>query len=261
MGINDTYFNPFNPGMDYIPESARKVEETFNQFNPCMGKPVQIQTPTAIVSGGGAPEVGDVLHLSTRIENTLNQKYPQGWKIVGIGRSPSIIIEAMKQKGINAKSCPISGLAIGEWDFAKRFPWLKQLDPNDVRVYGEYLLEIGLAPEEIINDSKPTVFVDYTKTGNSLRGFQDLIARSEIGIKQNVKFHSINMDLIPNPTLAERGMIDRLWERQGMKIYSFMPKMDVADMGKVKSIVANFKPAECAQKFLEKLIKVIQVIK
>lgn len=274
MGINDTYFNPFNPGMDYTPPKPNGGG-SFNAFNPGMdyvpqttgssfntiGEVAQsAQKPVQMVSGGVAPEVGDVLHLSNRVENTLNQRYPNGWRIVGIGRSPSIIMETMRAKGLDAKSCPISGLTNGEWDFAKQFSWLKQLDTNDVKTYGEYLKEIGISGEDIARDSKTTVFVDYTKTGNSLRNFADLIGRSEIGIKKNAEFLSINTHLIPDASVAEREMIDRLWERQGMKIYSFMPRMSVEEMGNVKQIMANFKPAECALKFLNTVKNALRIV-
>ena len=273
MGINETYFNPFHSGMDYTPPTSQNVGgSSFNAFNPGMdytpqsgmngvAKSVQSIAPVQIVSGGTAPEVGDVIHLSNKVEATLNQRYPNGWRVVGIGRSPSLIMEVLRAKGLDAKSCPISGLAIGEYDFAQKYPWLKQLDTNDVKAYGEYLKEIGISADDIARDPRTTVFVDYTKTGNSLRGFSELIGRSEIGIKQNAHFLSLNSHLIPEPTSAEREMIDRLWERQGMKQYSFMPRMDVAQMGKVKQVVANFKPTEFAQKFLQQVIKVLKFVK
>lgn len=257
MGINDTYFNPFNPSMDYTPP---KSEGSFgwNYINEATQHAAA--KPVPLVSGGTAPEVGEVIHLSNRIETSLNNRYPNGYRVVGIGRSPSLIMEVLKAKGVDAKSIPISGLTNEEWDFAKRYPWLKQLNSGDVRAFGEYLKEIGLSADNIANARKRTVFVDYTKTGNSLRGFLELIGRSEIGIRQNIDVLSINRDLFPEPTKAEREMIDRLWERQGMKLYSFMPRMEIEQLGRVKQILADFKPQECAVKFLNQVIKALKLV-
>lgn len=78
------------------------------------------------------------------------------------------------------------------------------------------------------NNGKTTIFVDYTRTGNSLKSFEDL------------------------------ALIDKYWENLGIKKYSFMPKLDISDIGKVKEIIKNFKPSEETCKFLLQAIDVMK---
>lgn len=208
-------------------------------------------------------QIDDILRLTNIVEDNLKQRYPNGFKIVGIGRSPSLMMEILKAKGYDATSCPISNLTNGEYDIAGRYGYLKQLDKQDVSSYNEVLKSLGITAEEIKNSGKPTVFVDYTRTGNSLRSFQDLIARSEIGIDKRlpIEFLSLNKDLMPNKTMADVALIDKYWENLGIKQYSFMPKVDISEIGKAKEILKNFRPTEESCKFLLQIIDVIKTRK
>lgn len=205
-------------------------------------------------------QINEVLHLTDIIENNLKQKYPNRFKIVGIGRSPSLIIELLKAKGIDATSCPLSNLTNGEYDISGKYSYLKQLNSSDITNYKEFLEEAGITAENLQNNGKTTIFVDYTRTGNSLKSFEDLLARKEIGInkKHNIVFLSLNKDLIPDKSYADLALIDKYWENLGIKKYSFMPKLDISDIGKVKEIMKNFKPSEETCKFLLQAIDVMK---
>lgn len=206
-------------------------------------------------------QINDVLHMTDMIEDSLKQRYPKGVKIVGIGRSPSLIMEVLKAKGYDAVSCPISNLTNGEYDITGRYSYLKQLNSQDVSQYAELLKDIGLTPEEIKASGKPTIFVDYTRTGNSLRGFQDLLARKEIGIDRNlsIEFLSLNKDLMSNKSQFDMSLIDKYWENLGIKQYSFMPKVDISDLGKAKDLLRRFHPSKEAADFLLQLIDTIKI--
>ena len=265
MGINEINFNPFNPIGDYSVNVYNQSYGTdFNAFNPSSTGYINasnFQQTCDTVSLQLKKEIDDVVHLTQNIETELNKKYPNGFKLVGLGRSPSLIIELMREKGYDAKTCALSGLMTGEYDISGKYPYLNQLDSIEVKKYGEYLKELGISADEIKNSTKPTVFVDYTRTGQSLRSFQELLARSEIGINENVNFLSLNRDLLPNQSVNERKIIDRLWENLGIKNFSFVPRVEISQLGQAKEITQNFKPSEIATNFLKQAIKILKMCK
>ncbi len=311
MGINETNFNPFNPGSYYSGQSgsAAGFSSDFNPFNP-MGDgasgyyPSETKgaSPFGYTSSGTVQgtdsftrttpkppvkelygidkfnamseaeralieispdtrkQIDEVLTMTNTIEKELKNRYPKGVNLVGLGRSPSLLMEIFKAKGYDTKTCALSNLTSGEYDISGKYSYLKQLDTNDVKAYNEYLKELGLTPEKIKASPKPTVFVDYTRTGNSLRSFAELLKRPEIGIGHldNVAFLSLNKDLMPNQTIADKALIDKFWEKLGIKNFSFAPRVNISEIGKAGEIVHNFKPAESAVKFLLQAIKVIK---
>ena len=265
MGINETYFNPFNM-MDCSMTSTNNSSfstgfDDFNPFNPSMTS----VKPVAEVGDTFTPElksqVDDIIHLADKMEVELKKRHPEGFNLVGIGRSPSFIIELFKEKGYDAKSCALSGLMNGEFDIAGRYPYLKQLNPEDVKAYAQYLDEMGLSAEKVKASAKPFVFIDYTRTGESLRAFQSLLGRPEIGIRENVEFLSLNKDLLPNQTIAEKSLIMKLWENLGIKKFAFVPSLEISELGRANSISKGFKPDEIALKILEYAKKSIKFIK
>ncbi len=208
-------------------------------------------------------KIDDVIHLTNIIEENLKKRYPNGFKIVGIGRSPSLLMEILKAKGHDALSCPISNLTNGEYDIGGKYSYLKQLDRQDVITYKEAIESLGISADKIKASGKTTIFVDYTRTGNSLRYFQELLARPEIGIdkKLPIEFLSLNKDLMPNKTMSDINLINKYWEHLGIKEYSFMPKLNISELGKTKEILKKFVPNDDACKFILQVIDVIRRIK
>ena len=244
MGINyNSYFsNQFYKSSNVL---------AFNEFNP---PPIDMSvksTTTLGVSPSQDSIVDQVLHFMTRLETELNKRYPHGCKLVGVGRSPSLLIELFKVKGYDAQSCAISGLSNCEFDITGHSFYFNRLHENDVKHYGEYLVKQGLSADTIHKASVPTVFIDYTRTGETLRKFAQLLARPEIGIRHNVDFLSINRDLLPELTLLEQKMILHLWENCGLKEYSFVPKLDISLLQDTETITKAFKPSAEALEFLE----------
>ena len=288
MGINEINFNAFNPGMSGYYSSYSPSSNEFNAFNPGMSSADSFTgdsfTRTAApsvkelygidkynsmsaaeralieITPESRKQIDEVLSMTNTIEKELKHRYPSGVNLVGLGRSPSLLMEVFKAKGYDTKTCALSNLTSGEYDISGKYSYLKQLDVNDVKAYNEYLKELGLTPEKIKASSKPTVFVDYTRTGNSLRSFAELLKRPEIGIGNldNVAFLSLNKDLMPNQTMADKALIDKFWENLGIKNFSFTPRVNISELGRAGEIVRNFKPAESAAKFLLQIIKVIK---
>ena len=250
MGINyNSYFSN---------QYSKPNALVFNEFNP---PPIDMSvksTTTLGVSSNQETTIEQVLHFMERLEIELNKRYPQGFKLIGVGRSPSLLIELFKAKGYDAQSCAISGLSNCEFDITGHSFYFNRLQECDVEYYGEYLARKGLSADKIHKAPVPTVFIDYTRTGETLRKFAQLLARPEIGIKQNVEFLSINRDLLPELTLLEQKMILHLWENCRLKDFSFVPKLDIAQP---ESITKGFQPSVEAREFLEQAKRMMFAIR
>ena len=254
MGINfNSYFSNLYSG-----NSGSFV---FNEFNP---EPIDISVEFAknsAVSPNLESTIEQVLHFMERLEIELNKRYPNGCKLVGVGRSPSLLIELFKAKGYDAQSCAISGLSNCEYDITGHSFYMNKLLPEDIEMYSKYLGEKGITADKVNSSTKPVVFIDYTRTGETLKKFAQLLARPEIGIKRNVEFLSINRDLLPSLTTLEHKMILELWENCGLKEFSFVPRLDISQLRNTDQITKDFKPSKEALEFLSQTKKVMFAIK
>lgn len=252
MNYNSYFLNPY---------SGKSGSLVFNEFNP---EPIDISVQFAKnnrISSNLELTIEQVLHFMERLEVELNKRYPNGCKLVGVGRSPSLLIELFKAKGYDAQSCAISGLSNCEYDITGHSIYLNKLIPEDVEIYRKYLTEKGLTADKINASTKPVVFIDYTRTGETLKKFAQLLARPEIGIRRNVEFLSINRDLLPDLTALEHKMIIDLWENCGLKKFSFVPSLDISQLRNTDRITKDFKPSQEALEFLAQAKKVMFAIK
>ena len=89
------------------------------------------------------------------------------------------------------------------------------------------------------------------------------ISFCQIGIdkKLPIEFLSLNKDLMPNKTMSDINLINKYWENLGIKEYSFMPKLNISELGKTKEILKKFVPNDDACKFILQVIDVIRRIK
>lgn len=174
-------------------------------------------------------DLTNILKMHNKIEQSLNKYFPYGYTFVAIGRSPALFAKIFEFKGIDSKICPISKLNIAN-DTAS------VLKSSEVSKYGEYLKEMGISKETVKNATKPFIFTDYTVTGASLRNFENILARDEIGIKsgKNAKFISLNKKLL---TPKQTALIDKYLLESAIKEYSPTPYVLPCDIGKIKKIV------------------------
>ena len=191
-------FNPFN-------FSGESFVDTFSTTKP-IPEPVNT-SPKTLEIDINPKQADEISYILETIEANLNKRFPNGYKLVGIGRSPSLIIDLMREKGYEAISVPISGLSNSTYDINGNYPYLLQLNSADVKAYGDYIKELGVDTQHL--QGKTLVFVDYTRTGTSLKSFEDLIKRSEIGLqdKSKMAFLSLNRDLMPNHSLKDLEII------------------------------------------------------
>ena len=272
-GINFRDYSFNMTGYSMPCTSGQNLASEFNPFNFSSGSccdTFTLQGSTSPVKSVGSnitnfsniditpQQAEEIRYLSDTIETNLTKKYPNGFKLVGIGRSPSLIIDIMKERGHDAISVPISGLTDCTYDIQGKYPYLSQLNSSDVKAYGDYLKEQGINTTNLGN--KKLVFVDYTRTGTSLKHFEDLIARSEIGLndKSKMAFLSLNRDLMPNHTLKDIEIIDRYWENLAIKNYSTVPRVEISEIGRVRNKVLSFNLQHNTDSFKQKLLSLIK---
>lgn len=186
----------------------------------------------------------DIMHLSNTLKHNLEQRFPDGFTFVAIGRSPAQFADIFKYQGLDTITCPISDLK-GDGLIHKR------LSSEKVTKYGEFLKTLGISKETIENASKPFVFVDYTYNGASLHNFEQILKRDEIKINSpNAVFLSLNEQLLTPIKDSDKKHLSSLIEyfldspQLQMKNYAPCPKVSVSDMAKADKIVKKHKQKE-----------------
>lgn len=199
-----------------IPQDIKEILSKYESMgvNEYMTMPEQIKNRLKNYKPFSQYDIDDILQIQMHLQNGLDEIFPEGYTLISIGKSPAIFIkvfEFKEPKEINTILCPISNLG-------QVYDLNKELTPQDVAKYAECLKKIGISKEELAKTERPFVFVDYTKRGKSLKIFEKLMAKDEIGIKgEKCRFLSMNRDILP-PEIAKKFKDRFLW--MDFKIYS-----------------------------------------
>lgn len=188
--------------------------------------------------------------LSKAVRANFDEVYPNGYVFVSIGRSPAVIGKSLEYQGINVKYCPISELGKKPSGRPGFFDNISILPSKTVHKYKEYLNKIGLSMEEIKNSANTYVFTDFCGTGNSLKLFQTLLERPEIGIKSNnVQYKSLNKDILLNANGASiefearkynlKDLVFKYLQQHGFKLelYPHIQRLSVENLGEITNLM------------------------
>lgn len=195
-----------------------------------------------------------IIVLGNIVKTNLDKKFPNGYVFGSIGGTPAFVGKVLELQGIDVKYCPISGigkrLLLGGFE-----DYVSDLPSGKVSKYNEYLKNINLSNEEIKKSKKTYIFADHTCTGNSLKNFQILLERPEIGIKSdNVHYKSLCQDLIlksqdksalslikfeNNYYKLDELMNNYIIGRWYRKIYSHIERLPVKDIDKVQEVITK----------------------
>jgi len=184
-------------------------------------------------------DIEKTLFLYKIMKKNLVEKFPKGFTLVSIGRSPAVLAKTAEAQGFDVKFCPISQLRSDKF--------LDTVKKEYVNKYAEFLETIGITKKAVDESKKPFVFIDYTYNGTSLKNFQRLLARDEIGVKgHNAVFLSLNNDLLVSPKIKELSkLIDGYFCHPSMKKYSPVKKTYNSDV--LAGNVANLKMSDLAK--------------
>ena len=121
-----------------------------------------------------------IINFGKQFSQRLQEKYPNSFTFVSVGRSPVFLAKYLEFQGEDVKYCPISDIANG---FFKP----GEYSSGFIKEYKKYLDSIGLTKEFVQTTKKPIIITDYTYEGCSLSNFRMLLASPEIGITEGEK--------------------------------------------------------------------------
>lgn len=142
-----------------------------------------------------------VLRMAATIKGELDKEYPNGYKLVGIGRSPAAITETMHLLGSDAIAIPFTkDLLFGEFPFSYTEycgngysnPITRKFETKDWQNYFKYF---GIDSNFSQRTGKPLIFTDYVCSGGTKYVLESIL--KGIGFSEkNIIFTEI-FDLMP----------------------------------------------------------------
>ncbi len=137
-----------------------------------------------------------ILRIALKTKNKLDKEYKNGYKLVGIGRSPAVIVETMHLLGADAVAVPFSQSArypqktyCGYGQYYTRYEEFKAKD------WEEYFKYFGVDNEFSKRTGKTLIFTDYVCDGGTKYYLESIL--KGLGFdEKNTKFTEI-MDLMP----------------------------------------------------------------
>lgn len=114
------------------------------------------------------------------LKSQLEQRFPDGFSVVSVGSSPSVLCDILKLENINVKYLPFSRVL----GFV--------FEPN-CKDFKKLYKEADIT-SDFINNEKNVVFLDYTYSGKCLKAIK-AITEEMFDKQKNVHFLSINKDL------------------------------------------------------------------
>ena len=127
--------------------------------------------------------IGTIRWFASVFSKGIHKKYPEGFTLVSIGRSPAFLAKYLEFQGEDVKYCPISNISSRGIEFSPYF----------VQAYKKYLDSIGLTADFTKTTEKPIIVTDYVYNGGTWQNFLKLLTLPEIGIKirEKVVFQDI----------------------------------------------------------------------
>ena len=121
--------------------------------------------------------IGTIRWFAKLFSDGIHRKYPNGFILVAIGRSPAFLAKYLEFQGEDVKYCPISNISSRHTEFSPAF----------VQAYKKYLDSIGLTADLARTTKKTIVITDYKFSGGTWRNFLKLLGLPEIDIESGEK--------------------------------------------------------------------------
>ena len=194
-----------------------------------------------------------ILKFGKYFSEQMNKKYPNGFTLVSLGRSPAFLAKYLEFQGVDVKYCPASNL------YGKSYK-TKDFSPYFIKVYKKFLESIGLTKEAVLSAQKPIIITDYNCHGCSLQNFKTILENPQIGIyeSQKVKFSPITLCEMfkrENAIFNHDPYYDYLGKTEGWKFsdlsylynmenekpktYTSIPYLDVLGFGEPQEEILN----------------------
>ena len=143
-----------------------------------------------------------VLRIAVTTKNKLDREYKNGYKLVGIGRSPAAIVETMNLLGADTVAMPFSRGVLLDYKFpfgytdyigdGYRYPIRENFETKDWENYFKYF---GIDKNFSQRTGKTLIFTDYVCDGGTKNCLESILKGLGFDDK-NTKFIEI-FDLMP----------------------------------------------------------------
>ncbi len=168
------------------------------------------------------------IKVAKSIKSQLEQRFPEGFSVVSVGSSPSVLCDILKLENVNVKYLP----------FSRRLGYLYEPYKKD---FQKLYKDTGIT-EDFIKKEKNIVFLDYTFSGRCLEHIKS-VTKDIYNNPKNTHFLSINKDLE-----LDDEFVDCYLKTSDNGAFSFVsPLANVEMMKQYVSKKAVFKPSPAAK--------------
>lgn len=231
---------------DIVRKPAERILENCNDFTIEEYKGLSAPSRTILRQFLPCPQsdIDELLSMYNLMRDNLKEKFPGGYTLVSIGRSPAVFAKLLKSQGEDVILFPISRLY--------SLKGLQDSKTNIFEILEDYFMKMGLNRELVENPKKNFVFTDYTSTGNSLKNFEFLLLNSLKLSKHkafsNLHFLSFNEDLCQIQNRGEMDARVKKWLHAArVKVYSPLRMANIEDILYRKNNIFNHQMSQDAK--------------
>lgn len=168
-----------------------------------------------------------ILELASKTKEYFDNKYENGYRLVGIGNSPAAIVETMQMLGADAVTLPFSKEQI-EASLCYAFPYEHfvpfgcggKWEKCTAKDWEEYFKFYGIDKDFCKNTGKALIFTDYTCEGWTRKYFETIL--KGIGFDKNYEFIETAQLLPPDIEFNCDYSLDRCLDISAFKGYAKM---------------------------------------
>ncbi|MBO7673342.1 hypothetical protein J6S88_08055 [bacterium] len=184
-----------------------------------------------------------ILDVASDIKKYLEGQYKNGFKLVGIGRSPAAIVETMQLLGADAITLPFSKQQI-EYCNSREFPYehfvpsstsyYEHFEKCSTKDWEDYFKYYGVYKDFTKNTGKTLIFTDYVCNGWTKKYIESIL--KGIGFDKNYEFTE-TYHLLPSDTESKRDyLLSNCFDYSVFKCYAKMesPKIHIRNVDIIK---------------------------
>lgn len=183
-----------------------------------------------------------ILEFASKTKEYFDNKYKNGYKLVGIGNSPAPIVETMQLLGADAITLPFSRQLIEQCD-SREFPyehWVPEdsydghTEKCSAKDWEEYFKFYGLDKDFSKNTGKALIFTDYISEGWTQIYFESIL--KGLGFDKNYEFIETSSLLPRNIGLQLDYSLSHCLDSSDFKVFAKMesPKYYYRDVDIIK---------------------------
>lgn len=184
-----------------------------------------------------------ILEVASDIKKHLDDKYKNGYKLVGIGRSPAVIVDTMQLLGADTVTLPFSRQQI-EYCNSRVFPYehfvpssasyYEHFEKCSAKDWEDYFKYYGVSKDFPQNTGKTLIFTDYVCDGWTKKYIESILVG--IGFDKNYEFIE-TFQLLPPDTESKRDyLLSNCFDYSVFKDYAKMgsPKQHLREIDIIK---------------------------